>query len=136
MNGGGNIGDNGSWSQGTPTVGSGVVFGDILTAPNAPAVVNMNTATSLGSIQFSNTQQFTLQGSSLLTLVGSLPVVSTIYGTHEIDAQIDGTNGFKKTGTGTLILTNDTNTFTGDVIVNQGVLEITKLGASIRRRVG
>lgn len=44
-------------------------------------------------------------------------------GYAEIDLALAGTNGFTKSGAGTLIL-GGTNTYTGDVTVNSGVLQV------------
>jgi autotransporter-associated beta strand protein len=128
FNGGGNYGSAGNWSQGAPGLGASVTFGSVLTAPNAPAVVNMNQAASLNSIRFATNNQYSIQGSSAITLTGDA-TVAVYNGTHDIAARISGSSGLRKTAGGTLVLSNDTNNFTGDVTVTQGVLEVTKLGA-------
>ena len=128
VNGGGNFGNAGNWSMGLPPVGSIVVFGDALTAPNAPAVINMNTAASLDQIRFVNSNTYSIQGPATLTLTDEA-TVAVYSGTHEIGARISGANGLRKFASGVLNLSNATNDFTGDVTVSGGILNITKLGA-------
>ena len=128
VNGGGNFGDAGNWTLGVPGVGSTVLFGDVLTAANAPAVVNLNSAASLNKVRFANSATYKLQGPAALTLTGEA-TVNTFSGTHEIGVQVSGATGLRKTGPGTLVLTNNTNNFTGDVTLSAGTLSITTLGA-------
>jgi autotransporter-associated beta strand protein len=128
FNGGGNYGQAGNWNQGVPGIGANVTFGSVLKSANAPAVVNMNVAASLNTIMFATTNQYSIQGSSAITLTGDA-TVALYNGTHEIGARISGSSGLRKTAGGTLILSNDTNNFTGDINIAQGILEVTKLGA-------
>src|SRR5690606_5279326 len=127
--GGGNFGTAGNWTMGVPTAGSKVVFGDVLTAENAPASVNINIATSLDQIQFANSNTYILEGDSTLTLTGSATIVP-FNGSHEIAARIAGSSGLRKAGPGTLRLSNSANTYTGDTLVSAGVLEVTSFGAT------
>ncbi len=128
VNGGGNFGVAGNWTAGIPTAGSKVVFGDVLTAPNAPANVNVNVATSLEQIFFTSANSYVLEGASTITLTGSATLV-TYSGSHEIGARISGASGLRKYGAGTLTLSNGTNNYTGDTVVSGGVLAVTSLGA-------
>jgi len=128
VNGGGNFSEAANWTLGTPTVGSTVLFGDVLTPANAPALVNLNSAASLNQVRFANNSMYKLQGPAALTLTGEA-TVNTFSGTHEIAAQVSGAVGLRKTGPGTLVLSNDTNNFTGDVTLSAGTLSITRLGA-------
>src|SRR3954451_9801701 len=128
VNGGGNFGDAGNWTMGVPGVGSTVLLGDVLTAANAPAVVTLNSAASLNQVRFANSATYSLQGPAALTLTGEA-TVNTFSGSHEIGAQISGVNGLRKISSGTLVLSNDTNNFTGDLTLSGGTVEITRLGA-------
>jgi autotransporter-associated beta strand protein len=128
VDGGGNFGDTANWTMGVPTVGSKVLFGDVLTSANAPAVVTLNTAASLNQVRFANSASYLLQGPATLTLTGEA-TVNTFSGSHEIGAQISGVNGLRKVGPGTLVLSNDMNNFTGDITISSGTLEVTTLGA-------
>src|SRR5690606_23483649 len=49
---------------------------------------------------------------------------------HEIAARIAGSSGLRKAGPGTLVLSNSSNTYTGDTVVSAGVLEVTNFGAT------
>jgi autotransporter-associated beta strand protein len=128
IDGGGVFGEAANWTMGLPAPGSIVLFGDILTEPNAPAVITLNTATSLGQIRFADAQRYSIQGSAALTLTGDA-TVATIQGNHEIGARITGSSGLRKAGAGELLLTNGTNNYTGDTTVSTGVLEVNNLGA-------
>lgn len=65
---------------------------------------------------------YTLTGSTL-TLAGATPTISVTTGTATISSVIAGSAGLTKAGGGTLSLTG-ANTFTGNVVVNGGVLSL------------
>ena len=60
---------------------------------------------------------------STLTLGGNAPEISVTNRTVTLSAKLAGSANWTKTGAGTLRLTNATNSFTGDVTVQTGVLD-------------
>lgn len=66
----------------------------------------------------------TLSGGTL-SLTGSAPTITVASGlTATITSQIAGTSGFTKAGTGTLILSNTANAYTGATTVSAGTLQL------------
>ena len=72
-----------------------------------------------------------VSGNGPLTLSTTLPlpspakpVIEVVNSTSVITVTLAGTQGFEKTGTGTLRLNNQTNGITGEILVSQGVLQI------------
>jgi autotransporter-associated beta strand protein len=57
-------------------------------------------------------------------------VIQVVNRTATINAVLAGTQGFEKTGTGTLLLGNNSNTFTGGVTVSDGTLRLGNLTAT------
>jgi autotransporter-associated beta strand protein len=129
VDGGGNFGVAGNWTSGVPAAGSKVVFGPTLSAANAPASVNVNVATSLEQIYFTNPNSYILEGGSTITLTGA-STVAISHGSHEIAARLSGSTGLNKTWNGTLTLSNGTNNYTGDTNVTGGVLAVTHINAT------
>ncbi len=127
VDGGGDFSTAGNWTQGTPTPGSTVRFGGILTAPNSPAAINMDVAASLDTVILDNgAAEYNITGSNTLTLVGS-GSVTVVAGAHEISAPIAGSN-LNKGGAGTLLLTG-ANTFSGSTNVTAGALRVNAPGS-------
>ena len=61
---------------------------------------------------------------TLSTTVLARPVIDVVNSTSVITVGLGGTQGFEKTGTGTLRLNNQGNGITGEILVSQGVLQI------------
>ncbi len=61
---------------------------------------------------------------TLSTTLLARPVIDVVNSTSVITVQLAGTQGFEKTGTGTLRLNNQNNGITGEIIVSQGFLQI------------
>lgn len=65
-------------------------------------------------------------GANTLTLMSTLPPVIHVDGTAEAGLSLGmvlaGNQGFEKTGDGLLMLSNTSNTFTGDVVLSGGVI--------------
>jgi autotransporter-associated beta strand protein len=129
INGGGSFNTPGNWSDNTvPT--NNAIFGDILTAPNAPALVTLDSPASLNQVTFLNANTYSLDGPSTLTLTGGATLnASPALGTHLITAQVAGSNGVTKTGPGIVALVNPNNSYTGNTTVTEGILAATDLGA-------
>jgi fibronectin-binding autotransporter adhesin len=93
------------------------VFGD------TAGTVTLGVPSTAGGLTF-NTTGYTVTGSTL-TLGGATPTVSVGSGmSATISSILAGTTGLTKSDTGTLILSNNTNTFTGGVVVSAGTLQI------------
>ncbi len=127
VDGGGSFNVNGNWTDNVvPT--SVALFGDVLTAPNAPASVTLDSAVSLTNLNFQSANSYSIDGPSTLTLTGDA-TVNVTEGVHEVSAKIAGSNGLTKTGGGTLTLSNSSNSYTGNTSVLGGTLNVTDLGA-------
>ncbi len=90
-------------------------------------------------VNFATRNDYKLTGSrlTLATPVGiNAPTLRVDLGARvTIDSQLAGTSGLVKTGNGTLVLTNATNTLDGGIFVKGGALVVTaaaQLGAGIR----
>ena len=122
----------GNWSNTTNWVGGGIPSG-----PNSIAdfstiglptnlTVTLDSARSIGRLLFGDTSaafNWTLAGSNALTL-GNSPTVDVVNQSATISAPLAGTNGFTKTGSGTLNLGGATNVFSGDITVSSGNLTL------------
>jgi len=103
----------------------------------ANATVTLTENFTIGNLYFGDTGTSTLfnwtlsrTGSAALTLQTSsgAPTISTATGTTTINAALAGTQGFTKTGSGTLVLSG-TNSLTGGITVNAGTLDIRTTGS-------
>src|SRR3989442_1994960 len=79
--------------------------------------VTLNSALTIGNLKFGDTtpsRDWTLSGSGTLTLAVSsgAPTINIVNQTTTISLVLAGTQGFNKTGAGTLTLSGN-NTFTG-----------------------
>jgi autotransporter-associated beta strand protein len=128
VNGGGNWSTGSNWIGGSQPTGSAqALFGDVLTAANAPATIVLDTPVTIGTINFSNANQYVISGPQTLTLNGAATLAVGL-GTHEISANIAGTAGLTKGGGGNLILSG-TNTYSGTTSISGGALQLPKVGA-------
>lgn len=128
VDGGGvwNTGTN--WEAGSvPTAGDSVLFGASLSAPNSPALVDLNTNVSVSFLSFSNEYSYELTGTGTLTLVGAARI-SNSTGNHTLVVTIAGTSGLSKEGTATLTLTQ-ANTYSGDTTITDGTLALAGTGS-------
>ena len=91
-------------------------------------LVTLGSAINAGGLIF-NTRGYSIAGGgNALTLNGGTMTGIAVNGFGNraaIDAQITGTSGLTKTGNGVLVLSNNSNNFTGNVMVNQGALVVT-----------
>jgi autotransporter-associated beta strand protein len=129
VDGGGSFNLNTNWSDNSvPTTNA--IFGNFLTAPNAPALVTLDSPASVNQVSFQNLYTYSLDGPSTLTLTGSAVLnASPSASTHLITAPVDGSNGVTKTGPGVVALVNPNNSYTGNTTVTEGILAATDLGA-------
>ena len=94
--------------------------------------VSLGGTITAGGLQF-DTGGFVIDNggntSNTLNLVGPAVIgVSNLGDRAVISAQITGTSGLTKTGNGSLQLTNATNSFSGDLVINGGSLIVTDPG--------
>jgi autotransporter-associated beta strand protein len=126
INGGGSFNAPGNWSaNAVPT--QNPVFGSVLQAGSAPATITLDSSVSLNSVSFQNSNQYVLAGPGTLTLTGEHEIAVGA-GSHQITANIAGTAGLVKTGTGTLVL-NAAKGYTGATDVQAGTLQLNHLDA-------
>ena len=114
-----------NWSGGViPNGGTGVGYSADFSGLDLTAdrTVMLDSNRSLGGLRFgdlSGAQNWTLAGGSTLTLDAGLPFVVVNQNAATISAPLAGSNGFTKSGAGTLIL-NGANTLTGTINVDGG----------------
>ncbi|MCO6045462.1 PEP-CTERM sorting domain-containing protein [Aeoliella sp. ICT_H6.2] len=126
VNGGGSFNTASNWSDNVvPT--DNAIFGGVLTADNAPAVVTLDSAVSIDRVTFNNGNDYILAGPEALTLTGGAEV-RVVAGRHWLRAEVAGTNGLNATGVGELVL-DAANSFSGGLSVNDANLAITHSGA-------
>jgi autotransporter-associated beta strand protein len=129
INGGGSFNLNTNWLDSlVPTTNA--IFGDVLTAPNAPASVTLDSPVSLSQVKFLNANTYSFDGPSTLTLTGGAVLnAGPTQGAHLITAPVAGSAGVTKTGPGTVVLSNAANSYTGNTTVSEGVLAARHLDA-------
>ncbi|MBR5161779.1 MAG: autotransporter-associated beta strand repeat-containing protein, partial [Thermoguttaceae bacterium] len=95
-------------------------------------VLSLDSANSLGSGTVAFTGTSTLQLGSDLTLEdgmslqsGATATINTNGYNMTVSSLVSGEGNLTKTGAGTLTLSNRTNSFTGDIVVEQGTLKTT-----------
>jgi autotransporter-associated beta strand protein len=126
VDGGGSFNTASNWlTNSVPT--TEVVFGGFLTSANAPATVTVNSPVTLNSVKFQSANQYILAGTSNVTLTGSATVEATA-GTHQITANLAGTAGLIKTGSGAVELAG-TKSYSGNTDVQAGTLLLNHLDA-------
>ncbi|HEY7087068.1 MAG TPA: DNRLRE domain-containing protein [Tepidisphaeraceae bacterium] len=83
----GNFGDNGNWTNGAPnSPGAVATLGSVI---NAPRTITMAAPATLGTLNFDNSNRYTIAGSNTLTLAGSPQAhVNVISGSHSISAPV------------------------------------------------
>jgi autotransporter-associated beta strand protein len=126
----------GNWADNAIANGSG--FTSNFVPPTdiaADTTVTLDGVRTIGNLVFGDADTNTVAGWTLtngtsgpLTLAGTSPTLTVnALGTGKsatITATLEGTSGFTKTGAGTLILNNNTNTITGPVVISQGNLNL------------
>ena len=90
------------------------------------STVTISGAQSVNSITFGagNTAALTLSGGTSLTLGSSSTITNNSASNLSIGTLLAGTNGFTKTGSGTVILGNAANTISGAVALSAGTLQL------------
>lgn len=117
--------DTNNWNNGVvANGGTGVNYsGDFSTVNiSADRTVTLDSVRGIGTLRFGDpggTQNWTLAGTSTLTLSAPAPFITVNQNTATISTPLAGTNGFTKTGAGTLVLTG-ANSFSGTIDVDSG----------------
>lgn len=129
-----NWSDSVNWNAGTVAAGADrtASFTPNITAAQ---VVNLDTARTIGNITFTDSatasHDLTISGANTLTLSRSsgVPVIDITQSgrTLTISAQVSGSNGLRKNGAGVLILGAAANNYTGETVINGGVLQANSL---------
>ena len=133
----GNWSDTAKWSSGFPANGAGYA-GDFSTLNiSADRAVTLGTSRSIGTLRFgdiSGLQNWTLNssGGATLTLTGTTaaPRIVVNQNTATISAPLTGTDGFSKSGVGTLVLSGSNslsgtvNIDTGNTSINEGSVRL------------
>jgi autotransporter-associated beta strand protein len=125
-----NWGDAFNWQSGTVADGANNSASFNTSFLNGPTTVTLDTSRTIGSLLFdnpSNTFGWTLRstGGTTLTLNNSSGPSITVNNaalTVAVPAALVGTQGFVKTGVGTLSLTNNNTNLAGGITVSQGIL--------------
>ncbi|MCF7674777.1 MAG: autotransporter-associated beta strand repeat-containing protein, partial [Akkermansiaceae bacterium] len=129
-----NVDDNGDWSEttkwkfGVIARGAGVTADFNTMAQSADTTINLDSSRTIGSLVVGNTAAYdwTLAGSvgSALTLEATgIPAINVVNQIATISVPLAGTQGFTKSGDGTLRLTSGASNYTGDVTVAAGLLQ-------------
>jgi autotransporter-associated beta strand protein len=120
---------NGSWDTAANWISSIIADGVDNTASfttGTPVTVTLNSNRTIGNINIQNGFSINSASTEILTLQvtsGSPTITATLMGPGAvINSRIAGTQGFTKAGGATLYLTNSSNSFTGDVLINAGQL--------------
>ncbi|MCP5532109.1 MAG: autotransporter-associated beta strand repeat-containing protein [Akkermansiaceae bacterium] len=132
----------GSWSTANPNwAGDQIADGTGFTADfstldvTADATITLDGSRTIGNLVFGDTQtgsaaRWTVADGTggPLILDGATPTITVnplgAGKNATITATLDGTGGFTKTGAGTLVLNNNTNTISGPVILTEGLLSV------------
>lgn len=128
----------GSWGTGTnwntaPTFGSGVTLNFSTLNITANATTTLDGNRTAGSLSFADATTAShdwivntgTPTSGTLTLAATgTPSIGVTNRTATISAVVAGTQGFTKTGAGTLLLNNAANTVTGTITISGGLLSI------------
>ncbi len=133
---GGSWAEAGNWQSETIASDTGAIADFSTLALSAPATVHLDGDRTIGSLLFGDTASsanaWTLAAGSggALTLATSSGVPSlSVAGTSLVStAVISGTQGFEKTGNGTLTL-SAANTFSGPLLISAGIVKVGNIAA-------
>jgi autotransporter-associated beta strand protein len=127
----------GNWSA-TPTFGSDVILDFSTLNITANATTTLDGDRTAGTLKFGDAATASndwivnsgTSGTLTLATTAGTPIIQVVNRTATINAVLAGTQGFEKTGSGTLLLGNNSNTFTGGVTVSAGTLQLGNLAAT------
>lgn len=124
----------GVWSESVNWLGATIARGASRTATFAPAVAVTVTqdlvSCTLGSLVFTNASH-TLRGGAITLLAGAAKPVVTVAASRTATLVLDlaGTNGFVKTGAGTLVFSG-AKSYSGGTTVQEGELQLSSGAAA------
>jgi autotransporter-associated beta strand protein len=126
-----------NWVGGNVPNGAGSTANFTTSGLTGPITVNLDNNPMLGSLFFDNTTNnysYTLAGGTLtLNNSGSAPTITVnnvnMMGTT-IAATLAGTQGFNKSGPGSLTLTGNNTSLTGGITVSAGSFSVTKTASA------
>jgi len=135
---GGSWGTDANWSA-TPAFGTDAVLDFSTLNISAATATTLDGNRTAGTLKFADattaSHDWTVNtgSSGTLTLATTSPATPEINVTNRsatINAVLAGSQGFTKTGAGTLVLGNNSNTFTGTVSVSAGTLQLGNLSTT------
>lgn len=132
--------DTGKWSGGVPADGAGNIADFSTLDITGDRTVTLDTARNIGALRFGDilgNQNWTLNASNgaVLTLAAGAPTIVVNQNMAALSVSLAGTNGFNKSGPGTLVLDADNplsgtlNLDSGSTSANDGAVRITSSGA-------
>lgn len=134
---GGNWSASANWSGGNVAGGTNASADFNTINITADATVTLSAPVTIGSLIFGDTDTNSAAGWTLsngpLTLAGTNPIVTVnaLGGGRSVTfgAQVLGTNGFTKSGTGRFVLNNSSNSYTGSI--NNAFMSISAFGTPL-----
>jgi len=115
-----------NWSGGEIATGPGSLADFSTLRLPASLTVTLDSPRTVSALKFGDTSatyNWTLAGTNPLTL-GASPEIQVVNQAATVATGIAGTNGITKTGPGLLTLGGASNTLTGGITINQGVLTL------------
>lgn len=124
-----NWSETGRWTNGIVANGEGAIADFSTIDITSARTVTLDSSRTIGNLKFGDTDpthnwSLAASGGSILTLqVGSgAPSIEVINQSAGISAVLQGTQGFTKTGVGTLSVSGNNSSLSGDITVSQGSL--------------
>jgi autotransporter-associated beta strand protein len=129
-NGGGTWSVAGNWLSGSPPgVGDVADFGQL--DITADSIITLDAPQSVSGLVFGDAggagtaNNWTVSGANTLTLTGSAPSITVVNDTATITANLGGSAGITKLGSGTLLLNlGGVEAFTGGLTIASGVVDV------------
>ncbi len=121
----GNWSNSANWTGGVPQLaGSSATFGSVITAPRT---VTLDANESVGTINFSNANAYTVSGANTLTLDNnaSAAAINDTLGSHFISSNIN----LNSSTNVTVVNSGDTLTLSGNIATGTGTPTLSKAGA-------
>lgn len=112
----------GNWTDGVPKTNEDAILGTVLTAPHAPAAINLDVPATLNRLTFDSANRYVVGGTNALTLTSAADIVANS-GSHEIAVVVAGNSGLTKNGGGKVTFLA-ANTYSGDTHINAGTLAL------------
>lgn len=124
-----NWSETGRWTNGIVANGEGAIADFSTINITSDRTVTLDSSRTIGNLKFGDTTpthnwSLAASGGSILTLQVSsgAPSIEVINQSAGISAVLQGTQGFTKTGVGTLSVSGNNSSFSGDITISQGAL--------------